>query len=164
LLAQGEFALAKKHLEMALALSGQPSLWGATATEHDLYALLADSAARQRDLDDLLVFAPQAEALAARFGHALNGAIAARAWGVAHRLQGEYEQAEARLKSALNVFVELETRWQQGRTLDELGELEAARANAAGAQAYFSQALRAFEALGAVLETNRTIAAIAALK
>jgi tetratricopeptide (TPR) repeat protein len=149
LLAQGEFALAKKHLEIALELSGQPSVWGATATEHDLYTLLADAAARQRNLDDLLAFAPQAEALAARFGHALNGAIAARARGVAHRLQGEYEQAEARLKSALSAFSEQGTHWQRGRTLFELGEVEAARANPAAAQAHYLEAMAAFEAVRA---------------
>jgi len=62
---------------------------------------------------------------------------------------GEYTAAEARLAQALAVFRELDTRWQSGRTLFDLGELAVAQGNFAAARDHFSGALAAFTAMGA---------------
>ena len=63
------------------------------------------------------------EKLASRDNHRLYLAIAHRALGVGHRLAGEHAAAETRLKQALELFTKLGARWQIGRTLFELGEL-----------------------------------------
>lgn len=55
---------------------------------------------------------------------------------------------EARLSQALELLRGLDTRWQIGRTLFELGELAQTRGEAAGAREHFSRALTAFEELG----------------
>ena len=142
-MAEGEFALVRKYLEIAL---GQTATW---VGEHDLYAMLVDAAAQQRDAAALGHYAPLAEELAARYDHKLYQAIAHRAWGVAHRLAGQTVDAEVRLKRALELFETLDTRWQIGRTFFELGELDLARAESAQAREQFSRALSAFEAMGA---------------
>lgn len=166
-MAEGEFALVKQHLEMALQKHSanfvnvfNNSSW---AGDHDLYAMLADSAAQQQDEAALRQFAPLAEALAVRYGHMLYQAIAHRAWGVAHRLAGEYDAAEARLQQALDLFTQLETRWQMARTLAESGELESARADPERARNYFSRALSIFEDLKALPDAARTRAALETL-
>jgi tetratricopeptide (TPR) repeat protein len=133
------------------------------AHDHHLYMLLADSAAQQGDTAGLRHHAPQAEELAARDGHRLYLAIAQRAWGVAHRLAGDYAEAEGRLTQALALFHDLGTGWQIGRTLFALAELALARADADAAGEYFRQALAAFEAMKAAPEAARTQAALAAL-
>jgi len=158
-MAEGEFALVRQHLEEALKQSAE--LEG----DHDLYAMLADVSAQQRDLSALRQYAPLAEEAATRYGHKLYLAIAHRAWGVAHRLAGRsgYTESEARLRNALDLFSALETRWQIGRTLFELGELAAARKDAGGARDYFSRALAAFEALRAAPDAERTRRALASL-
>lgn len=156
-MAEGEFALVRHHLEAALQASD--SEYG----DHDLYAALADAAAQQWDQPALRRYAPAAEALAAQCSHVLYQAIAHRAWGVAHRLAGEHADAEARLTHALDVFSGLDTRWQIGRTLHELGELARARANTDAARDFLSQALAAFEAMRAAPDAGRTRAALAAL-
>ena len=126
------------------------------AHEHDTYAVLADTAVLQRDADALRQYTPRLEELAARDNHQLYLAIAHRAWGVAHRLAGEHAAAEARLKQALELFEEMGTRWQIGRTLAELGELAIARSNSEEARDYFSRALAAFEAMQAMPDMERT--------
>jgi hypothetical protein len=133
------------------------------AHDHHLYMLLADSAAQQEDAAGLRHYAPQAEALAARDGHRLYLAIAQRAWGVAHRLAGEYAEAEGRLTQALALFRDLGTGWQIGRTLFALAELDLARSDTAGAGEHFRQALAAFEAMKAIPAVAQTRAALAAL-
>ena len=143
-------------METALETAGQPVLGGTMAHEHDTFAMLADTAMQQRDKDALRQYAPRLEELAARDNHKLYLAIAQRAWGVAHRLAGEHAEAEARLKQALELFEELEARWQIGRTLAELGELARARSNSEAARDCFTQALAAFEALQAVPDMERT--------
>jgi hypothetical protein len=42
---------------------------------------------------------------------------------VLHRLEGDYDAALARLSAALDIVRALDTHWQIGRTLVELGEL-----------------------------------------
>lgn len=166
-MAEGEFALVRQHLEQALqktttahASSFNNASW---AGDHDLCAMLADTATQQRDEVALRQYAPLAEELAARYGHALYQAIAHRAWGVAHRLAGEYDDAEARLQQALVLFQQLETRWQIGRTLATLGDLERARTNMARARDWYAQALATFEELQALPDVAQTRHAIEAI-
>lgn len=148
-MAEGEFALVQKNLEIALHRTAS---W---VGEHDLYAMLADAAGRQRDHAALLKYAPLAEEFASRYDHKLYQAIAHRAWGVAHRLAGRHHEAEARLNLALETFQHMETRWQTGLTLDELGELALARADKTNASEHFSQALSMFEIMGALPDMAR---------
>jgi len=162
-MAEGEFALVREHLEAALGKPGLPPGNFAPAGDHDLYAMLADVCARQRDLDGLLKYAPAAEELATRYGHRLYQAVAHRAWGVAHRLSGDYTQAGARLQQALALFTELGTRWQIGQTRLELGELAVTVNDVSEARDHFAQALEAFEALDARPDAARARAALEAL-
>lgn len=128
--------------------------------DHDLYAMLGDAAVQQRDETALRQYAPLAEETALRYNHTLYQAIAHRAWGVAHRLASEYAEAEARLNQALELFRGLETRWQIGRTLSELGELALAQGDTLAGHHHFSQALAAFEAMQAAPEAARVRAAL----
>jgi len=155
-MAEGEFALVRQHLEIALSKSA------AWVGEHDLYAMLADAAVQQRDEAALRHYAPLAEEAAARYGHTLYQAIAHRAWGVVHRLAGAHAEAEARLNQALELFRGLDTRWQIGRTLFELGELARARDDSAGAREHFARALAAFEEMKAAPDAARARAALEA--
>jgi tetratricopeptide (TPR) repeat protein len=125
--------------------------------------MLADVAVLQRDEAAIRQYAALAEAWAVRYDHKLYEAIAYRARGVAHRLAGEYVEADARLNQALALFRELGTRWQLGRTYFELGELAQAQKNVAGARDYFLRALAAFEALRAAPDAERTRSALASL-
>ena len=105
------------------------------AHEHIVYMMLVDSAVRAGDETTIRRYVPKLEELALRDDHRPYLAVAHRAWGVAHRLSGEYQEAETRLEKALEIFEELGTRWQIGRTLFGLGELAMAKlwANAAPA-------------------------------
>jgi tetratricopeptide (TPR) repeat protein len=156
LTAEGEFALVRQPLEKALNLLSRPMKNGATAHDHDMYALLADIAAQQHDLAALRQYAPFAEETATRYSHTLYQGIAQRAWGVAHLLAGEYVEADARLRHALELFQGLDTRWQVGRTLFVLGEVAVARANIVEARDYFSRALVKFEEMKAKPDIART--------
>jgi ATP/maltotriose-dependent transcriptional regulator MalT len=166
-MAEGEFALGRQHLEQALqktttavTSSFDNASW---AGDHDLYAMLADTAAQQRDEAGLRQYAPLAEESAVRYGHVLYQAIAHRAWGVAHQLAGEYSAAETRLTQALVLFQQLETRWQTGRTFANLGDLERERTNIVRARGYYAQALVLFEELQALPDIGRTRDAVAAI-
>lgn len=110
---------------------------------------MTDVATQQRDADAIRNYAPIAEELATHYQHPLYLGIVERARGVAHRLDGEYEQAASRLEQARTIFETLGTRWQMGRTLVECGELEAARHNQTGAREYFERARAEFEAMRA---------------
>ncbi len=161
-MAEGEFALVRRHLEAALDLP--TALPNATCGDHDLYAMLADVAVLQRDADALRRYAPLAQEAADHYQHRLYQGVAHRARGVLHRLSDEHVEAEAQLKQALEFFRELETRWQIGRTLFELGELATARANAADARNYYSRALLSFDEVKAAPDAARTRAALRALE
>ena len=150
-------------MEAALQRPGQPVKRGTMAHHHDVYMLLADSAAQLRDVAALLQYTPKLEELAVREGHRLYLAIAHRAWGVAHRLAGKHGDAEARLHQALEVFDDLGTGWQTGRTLLELAEVALAQMDQASAGDHFSRALATFEAMQAMPDVERTRAARAAL-
>ncbi len=158
LMGEGEFTLVRQHLDAAVGLSLS---W---VGDHDVYAALTDAASRQGDEAAIRQYAPEAEALAARYGHTLYRAIAHRAWGVAHRLAGEYVQADMRLHKALDLFNGLHTRWQIGRTLFELGELAAAQTDTAQARDFFAGALAAFQEMRAAPDAQRTEAALASLQ
>jgi tetratricopeptide (TPR) repeat protein len=139
----------KEKLEPSLKLSGQPVKRGTMAHEHIVYMMLVDAAARARDEKTIRKFAPQLEELAQRDDHQPYLAVAHRAWGIAYRLAGEYQQAEERLQKALGIFEKLGTPWQIGRTLYELGELALDQTDGAAARNYFEQAGGLFEELGA---------------
>ena len=131
--------------------------------ETERYFLMADLAVLQRDEAALRQYAPLAEEMALQDNHRLYEAGAHRAWGVLHQLTGEYAQAESRLNRALELFKEMETRWQIGRTLSELARLELAQANPAQAKQYYSQALVLFEQIGAKPDVERARKTIASL-
>ncbi|MEA2575323.1 MAG: hypothetical protein QOH93_2621 [Chloroflexia bacterium] len=152
----GEFAPMREHLEAAFARSNAPLKWGSMPTELELYVLLADSAAEERDESAIREFAPILEELATRNGHALYEAVAHRAWGVAHTIAGEYTQAQVRLEQSLTLLRGMDARWQIGRALCELGELAAQRGDRPSARTYFSEALAQYEELRAVPYVERT--------
>jgi tetratricopeptide (TPR) repeat protein len=154
--AEGEFALAKEQIEKAIATSSLPVKWGTGPHEHDLYTILTDIAAQQRDLTALCKYASLAAQLAERDQHQLYLAIIHRARAVAHRLAGEYADATLQFNQALELFNALGTHWQIGRTLVEFGELEQAQQNYAGAREYFSRALAEFEAMRASPDATAT--------
>ena len=160
-MAEGEFALVKDHLETAWKLP--VSSRGFLMNETERYFLLADLAVLERDAVALRQYAPLAEEMALRDDHLLFQASAQRAWGVLHRLEDKYEEAEARLNQALEMFQKLETRWQIGRTLYELAELALSQTNPVKARNYFSRALVAFEEIRANPDTARTREALRSL-
>jgi tetratricopeptide (TPR) repeat protein len=157
-MAEGEFALMQQHLEAALKLSS--SAGAAPAGDHDVYAMLVDGAAQQRDPVGLQKYAALAEETARRIYHKLHLAIAQRAWGVKHTLAGEYPQAEARFKEALDIFNAYPAPWQIGRSLFELGELARLQMETEQARDYYSRALSAFEELQAAPYAARVRAAL----
>lgn len=156
-MAEGEFVLVREHLEAALTTSADD------IGEHDLYAMLADAAVRQRDQAALQQYAPLAEETADRYGHTLYQAIAQRAWGVLHCLAGDLTEAETRLRRALEIFAGLETHWQIGRSYAELAELARAQNDISGACDYFALALTEFEELDAIPDAARTRTALEAM-
>jgi len=131
--------------------------------ETERYFLMADLAVLQRDEAALRQYAPLAEETALQDNHRLYQAGAHRAWGVLYRLTGEYAQAESRLNQALELFQEMETRWQIGRTLFELAELKLAQADPDQAKLYYSQALDSFEQISASPDATRIGQALALL-
>ena len=163
-MAKGEFALLRESLEPALQLSGQPVQRGTMAHEHAVCMMLVDAATMAGDAAGLRQYAPRLEQLALRDDHRLYLAIAHRGWGVAHRLAGEYPEAEARLKQALELFQGMQAGWQLGRTLGELAELDLARSDSGAALGHYNQALEAFEALAAAPDAERTRQALAAIR
>jgi tetratricopeptide (TPR) repeat protein len=150
---EGEFALANEHLEAALP---QPSMGWVSVGDHELYNLLVDAAAQQRDAAALQKYAPLAEEFASRYDHKLYRAVAHRAWGVSHRIAGRYTESQIRFDQAMEIFQQMNTRWQIGRTYVELGELALARADHTIAREYFSRALSEFETMGATADLALT--------
>lgn len=147
--AEGEFALLKDHLEIALS---QPSIGWIAFGDHELYILLADAAARQRDEAALAQYLPLAEASAIRYEHRLFQAIAHRSRGVAHHLAGEFPEAEFQLNQALDSFTAMEMRYQLGRTLYELGALAVTQLQADVARGRFTRSFEEFRSLEAVTD------------
>jgi hypothetical protein len=145
-MAAGEFAQITKFLESA---PNQGAEW---VGDHDLYAALVDIAVRERNEVQIRRYAPLAEETATRYGHRLYQAIASRALGVLHLIDKEAELAQARLERALDIFTELETHWQIGRTYFELFNLAKSSGEKEKAQSYLSLSQGAFEKAGAVFE------------
>ena len=141
-------------------MAGQPVNFGTMAHDHEVYMTLADTAVELRDADALRKYAPELEKLASRDNHRLYLAIAHRALGVGHRLAGEQAAAETRLRQALELFTKLGARWQIGRTLFELGELNREQQKETKAREYFAQALGSFEEIQAMPNAERTRAAL----
>jgi hypothetical protein len=132
------------------------------AHDHEIYMVLTDTAVELRDAAALGKYGPELEKLASRDGHRLYLAIAHRAFGVKHRLVGELAAAETRLVQALDLLDQLGARWQIGRTLFELGEVNLT-ASPTKARQYFSQALTFFEEINAAPYAERTRVALASL-
>lgn len=131
----------------------------------DMYALLVEAAVGHGDGAAIRRETPRLAERSAEVGHLLYQAIAQRAWGVAHRLNEEPDAAERHFNQALALFEQLDTRWQIGRTLFELGELARTRPQGRPvARAYFSRALAAFEAMQAAPDVVRVRAALAGLE
>ena len=148
-----------------MGTAGQPVNFGTMAHDHEIFMILADTAVDLRDAEALRKYAPELEKLARRDDHRLYLAIAQRALGVRHRLAGEYAEAESRLKQALELFTKLGTRWQIGRTLFELGELDLEQSQQkTKAREYFAQALGSFEEIQAEPNAGRTRATLNSLK
>ncbi len=126
------------------------------AHEHIVYMMLTDSAAQASDPIAIRRYVPQLQALAERDGHQSYLAVAHRAWGVVHRLEGDYTEAEGRLSQALAVFEERGALWQIGRTLYEMAKLDLARSDLDAAFDHFSRAQAEFEAVGAKPDVERT--------
>ena len=148
-LAEGEFALIRKHLEQAIRTPTDPVRWGSGMTELDFHILCAEAAAEARDAAGLAEHAPLAEEGALRLRHRLYSGVAHRAHGVAYLLGGQPGAAVDRHGQAVDIFVGLGTRWQLGRTLVERAQAHAAAGDLAAARADYARALEAFEAVGA---------------
>ncbi len=146
-MAEGEFALMQQHLDAALKI--EMAEGAAPGSTIRYYAQLVDAAAQQRDPVLLQKYAALAEETATSIDHKLYMAIAYRAWGVAHTLNAEYSQADARFKKALEIFSSYPAPWQIGRTLFELGELARLQMELEQARDYYSRALNLFEELHA---------------
>ena len=132
------------------------------AHDHEIHMTLADSAAELGDVAALRKYAPLLEKLAERDDHRLYLAIAQRALGVGHRLAGEHTAAETRLRQALAGFTQLGTRWQIGRTLFELGEVNLTH-SPSKAREYYTQALSSFEEIRALPSAERARVVLNAL-
>ncbi len=161
--AQGEFALVQEELEPALELSGQPVKRGTMAHKHIVYMMLADAAAQSGDVSAARKYAGLLEELATRDDHRPYRAVAHRAWGVVHRLEGDLEKALARLIRARELFDEEGALWQLGRTLREMAELALAQEDLALARDYYTEALNAFEKLEAKPDVELTQEALEAV-
>jgi tetratricopeptide (TPR) repeat protein len=160
-MAEGEFALMEHHLHQALKIG---EVRGRAATgDHDVHAMLVDAAALRRDPAALREYAPRAEETATQTDHRLYMGIADRAWGVLHTMAGDFAEAEARLKRALDSFNSYPAPWQMGRTLFDMGELAKSQGEIEQARDYYAQALGAFEGLRAVPYVERTRVALEAL-
>ncbi|HEU0296412.1 MAG TPA: tetratricopeptide repeat protein [Anaerolineales bacterium] len=152
-------------MENAVGTAGQPVNFGTMAHDHEIYMILADTAVELRDAEALRKYSPHLEKLASRDNHRLYLAIARRALGVGYGLAGEYTAAETRLRQALELFTKLGARWQIGRTLFELGELNLKQPQKeTKAREYFAQALGSFEEIRAAPNAERTRAALNALE
>jgi hypothetical protein len=136
-----------ENLKNALEKQGQPVNWGTMAHEHEIYLGLTDTAMELRDEASIRKYAPILEELASRDNHKLYLAVAHRALGVALQLAGKNAEAETRLNQALDLFNEIGARWQMGRTLFELAQLN--NKKKIRARDYFSKALGLFEEMQA---------------
>jgi hypothetical protein len=157
LAAKGEFDPIQEHL--AKALDKKVDWVG----DHDLYAMLVDGAAQNLDAEAIAKFAPLAEETARRTDHKLYLSLTHRAWGVLHRLSGEFDEAESRLTASRALCERLGARWQLGRTLVELGRLSIARGEVDDGRQHLEGAHALFDELGATPEIVRVRQELASL-
>jgi hypothetical protein len=148
--ARGEFALVTERLEGALDKPGQPVNFGTMAHDHVMYMMLTECAVEMRDEAALNKWAARLMEVAQRDDHKLYTAIAARGLGVAQRIAKRLDESEASLEQALGIFTGLGARWQRGRTLMELAELQTnqPRKRKARAREQLSEAVAIFEDMG----------------
>lgn len=123
---------------------------GSMAADLDMNAMAVDTAARSRDQEGLRKYLAVSEEAAERANHGLYKAVARRARGIDHRLAGDLDQAADQLAGAVDEFRTLDTPWQVGRTLLELGEVEQLRGDNDSARGHYSEAMDAFGGIGAV--------------
>jgi hypothetical protein len=142
---RGEFALAKEHL---MAASEKPSIGWNPIGDHEVYVLLADIGALHRDKELLSAYALRSNEISLALNHHLYHAIALRALAILDWLDHNFARAEERLKESRQLFQRLETHWQIGRTLFDLGELSAGMGKHDEANIYFAQAQSAFRIMG----------------
>ncbi len=119
------------------------------AHEHVVYAILTDAATLAKEAAAIKRYAPKLEELARRDDHRPYLAVAHRAWGVAHGMEGDFASSRTRLGQALELFDSYNARWQTGRTLFDLGEMEAASGDKSAACDHFQRAVAAFEEMRA---------------
>jgi tetratricopeptide (TPR) repeat protein len=119
------------------------------AHEHVVYAILTDAATLAKEPAAIKRYAPKLEELARRDDHRPYLAVAQRAWGVAHGNDGDFTSSRSHFSQALELFEAYGARWQMGRTLLDLGEMEAASGDKPAACAFFQRALTAFEEMKA---------------
>ncbi len=160
-MAEGEFAQVTYHVEHGLKKSTADR--SAMASDPDMYVMAVEAAVRAHDSEILNKYLPLAEKTAARINHPLYQAIVSRAHGVSHRLAGKSDEAANHLAAALDEFRKLDAPWQIGRTLLELGEVERHRGNNETARGNYSEALEAFESIGAAPDADRARNALEAL-
>ena len=155
-----------KRLEGALDKPGQPVNFGTMAHDHLMYMMLTECAVEMRDEAALNKWAGRLMELAQRDDHKLYTAIAARGLGVAQRMQGKLDDSEASLKQALQVFTGLGARWQRGRTLMELAELQMKQPGKrkAKARGHLSEAAGLFEGMGSTPYAAKAHQALDAIK
>jgi hypothetical protein len=128
-----------------------------------MYAVAVEAAVRAHDAENLNKYLILAEETSAKIDHRLYQAIARRGRGVSGSLAGEYDDAADHLTAAVEDFRELDTPWQIGRTLMELGKVEQQRGNDTLAKGHYSEALSAFEGLGAAPDVERARATLDSL-
>lgn len=157
--AEGEFAQVAEYLKGGMSTAAGLLEIG----DYDLITMLADIAAEHDELDYLNEYALQAENFAKQLDHRLYQAISHRSMGVKHRLDSDYKQAENRLTKAMEIFEDLETTWQLGRTHYEFGQLYAAQDKPKEARKHYEQAIKRYESMGARPNIERTQAALKAI-
>jgi tetratricopeptide (TPR) repeat protein len=157
-LAEGEFAQVRYHIDRGLDKMATER--GSMAADLDLHAMAVDTAARSQDQEGLQKYLTVSEEAAERANHGLYKAVARRARGINHRLAGELGQAADQLAGAVDEFRALDTPWQIGRTLLELGEIEQLRGDTDSAREHYSEAKNTFGGIGAVPYEERARSAL----
>lgn len=142
---RGEFAQVKEHLKAA---SEKPSVGWKPVGDHEVYVLLADIGAMHKDKELLSAYALRSDEISLSLKHHLYHAIALRALATLDWLDHDFARAEERLKESWQLFQRLETHWQIGRTLFDLGELSVDMGRTEDAERYFAQAQFAFSMMG----------------
>lgn len=149
---QGEFAQAREHLMAAIE---KPSIGWNPVGDHEVSVLLADIGAMHRDIPLLAAYALQADEISLSLDHHLYHAIALRALGILDWLNGESAQAAARLTESCRIFQQIDTRWQLGRTLSDLGEVSAGLGRSEEAESYFARSRNILEDMGVYQQHSR---------